>query len=81
MLTDARISAIVCMEDTEMVKNDNYQINLFERLHNGEKIKCPMCGKEFIKPISNRPIMQEFCFECNNCKAHYRYDPVPVTVE
>ncbi len=64
-----------------MARHSDYKIDLFERLHNGEQIKCPTCGKGLIKPMSNRPIEQEFCFECDNCKAHYRYDPAVVTVE
>lgn len=55
--------------------------DLFERLHNGEQVECLVCGKGFIKPMSDRPLEQEFCFECDNCKAHYRYDPVIVTIK
>ncbi len=56
-------------------------IDLFERLHGGEQIKCKVCGKGSIKPMGNKPIEEEYCFECNHCGAHYRYDPVVVTVE
>lgn len=55
--------------------------DLFERLHAGEQIKCTVCGKGIIKPMSKRPAEEEFCFECDNCKAHFRYDPVNVIVE
>lgn len=56
-------------------------IDLFSRLHNGEQVKCPICGKGYIKQMSDRPIKEEFSFECENCKAHYRYDPITVTIE
>ena len=49
-------------EDIEMedlLKNND----LFVRLHNGEKVICPTCGKGTIQPMSDMPIDQEFCFE------------------
>lgn len=61
----------------EFLKNND----LFARLHKGEQIKCLRCENGIIKPMSNRPIEKEFSFECDSCKAHYRYDPVVVNVE
>ena len=64
-----------------MEKNFSYSNNIFERLHKGEQVKCLKCGSGIIRPMSDRAVDKEFCFECDNCKAHYRYDPVVVTVE
>lgn len=55
--------------------------DLFVRLHNGEKVVCPACGKGTIQPMSDILIDREFCFECDECKSHFRYDPVNVIVE
>lgn len=55
--------------------------DLFTRLHAGEKIKCNVCKKGIIKPMGDGPIERESSFECDNCKAHYRYDSVNVIVE
>lgn len=55
--------------------------DLFSRLHSGEQVKCPQCGKGIIVQTSDRPIDQEFCFECDECKSRFRYDPVSVVVE
>lgn len=66
-----------------VIKMENILENndLFSRLHNGEQVKCPVCGKGIIRQTGNMPIDQEFCFECDKCKAHFRYDPVNVIVE
>lgn len=55
--------------------------DLFVRLHKGEPVKCPSCKKGIIRPMSDGPIEQVFSFECDECKAHFRYDPVNVVVE
>lgn len=54
---------------------------LFTRLHTGENIKCNVCKRGIIRPMGDGPIEKENSFECDNCKAHYRYDSVNVTVE
>lgn len=68
-------------EYKELEQNILNTIDLFNKLHKGEQVICTSCGNGIIKPMSNRPIEEEFCFECNNCKAHFRYDPVNVIVE
>lgn len=64
-----------------MALNFDIETDIFPRLRNGEKVICPECGIGHIKPMSSLPLDEESCFECDNCKAHFRYDPITVTVE
>ena len=75
MLIQIGKKAVIGME--KILENND----LFVRLHNGEKVVCPACGKGTIQPMSDIPIDREFCFECDECKSHFRYDPVNVIVE
>ncbi len=49
--------------------------NIFDRLHNGEKVECPKCKKGVLEPF-NALYPNSHDFNCSNCDFHYHWDPV-----
>ena len=56
-------------------------VDLFELLQHGGEIYCGKCRSGIIRPMDDIfPLEKTFCFECDNCGAVYRYDPVNIII-
>lgn len=44
-------------------------------LRNGERVICPKCGKDYLRPY-NTTADKAHWFDCSNCDFHAHWDPI-----
>lgn len=52
-------------------------ISLVTRLLNGEQVTCTVCGKGIYEPVNPKAKINHG-FICDNCGAHFSWDPVVI---